>query len=83
VAWGADPCQAWTLSAHHFSCGFDRLKLRVAINLNLETMGDQSTLQALADAPFPLTEVDKWVLSQSDEDYKLHDWDDLRRIIGV
>lgn len=45
-------------------------------------MGDQGSLQALADAPFPLTEVDKWVLSQSDEDYKLHDWDDLRHIIG-
>ncbi|KAK1239136.1 hypothetical protein MKX08_006197 [Trichoderma sp. CBMAI-0020] len=44
-------------------------------------MGDQGSLQALADAPFPLTEVDKWVLSQSDEDYKLHDWDDLRQII--
>ncbi|PNP44955.1 hypothetical protein TGAMA5MH_03370 [Trichoderma gamsii] len=44
-------------------------------------MGDQGSLQALADAPFPLTEVDKWVLSQSDEDYKLHDWDDLRHII--
>ncbi|EHK47475.1 uncharacterized protein TrAtP1_012406 [Trichoderma atroviride] len=44
-------------------------------------MGDQGSLQGLADAPFPLTEVDKWVLSQSDEDYKLHDWDDLRHII--
>ncbi|KAF3073102.1 N-acetylglucosamine-induced protein 1 [Trichoderma lentiforme] len=46
-------------------------------------MGDQSTLQAIADAPFPLTEVDKWVLSQSDEDYKLHDWDDLKHIIDT
>lgn len=46
-------------------------------------MGDQRTLQAVADALFPLTEVDKWVLSQSDEDYKLHDWDNLRHIIGV
>lgn len=52
------------------------------MHLNLETMGDQGSLQALADAPFPLTEVDKWVLSQSDEDYKLHDWEDLRHIIG-
>lgn len=52
------------------------------MHLNLETMGDQGSLQALADAPFPLTEVDKWVLSQSDEDYKMHDWDDLRHIIG-
>lgn len=51
------------------------------MHLNLETMGDQGSLQGLADAPFPLTEVDKWVLSQSDEDYKLHDWDDLRHII--
>ncbi|PTB36428.1 uncharacterized protein TrAFT101_010316 [Trichoderma asperellum] len=44
-------------------------------------MGDQGSLQALADAPFPLTEVDKWVLAQSDEDYRLHDWEDLRHII--
>lgn len=52
------------------------------MHLNLETMGDQGSLQALADAPFPLTEVDKWVLAQSDEDYELHDWEDLRHIIG-
>ncbi|KAL6878009.1 hypothetical protein HDV57DRAFT_518388 [Trichoderma longibrachiatum] len=44
-------------------------------------MGDQSSLQAVEDAPFPLTEVDKWVLSQTDEEFKLHDWEDLRHII--
>jgi hypothetical protein len=46
-------------------------------------MGDQSSLpQAVEDAPFPLTEVDKWVLSQTDEEFKMHDWEDLRHIIG-
>jgi hypothetical protein len=34
------------------------------------------------EPPFPLTEVDKWVLSQTDEEFHLHDWDDLRVIIG-
>jgi len=32
--------------------------------------------------PFPLTEVDKWVLSQTDEEFHLHDWDELRNIVG-
>ncbi|KAK2003395.1 hypothetical protein LX36DRAFT_687569 [Colletotrichum falcatum] len=33
------------------------------------------------DAPFPLTEVDKWVLSQTDEEFKKHDWEELKEII--
>ncbi|EPE27978.1 hypothetical protein GLAREA_04769 [Glarea lozoyensis ATCC 20868] len=33
------------------------------------------------DAPFPLTELDKIGLSQKDEDFKLHTWDDLKEII--
>ncbi|TAQ86064.1 hypothetical protein B7494_g5609 [Chlorociboria aeruginascens] len=38
--------------------------------------------QKIADAPFPLTEVDRWVLSQRDEDFKLQSWDDLKRVIA-
>lgn len=34
------------------------------------------------DAPFPLTDVDKWVLSQTDEEFKYHDWDELREIVS-
>lgn len=34
------------------------------------------------EAPFPLTDVDKWVLSQTDEEFKYHDWDELREIIS-
>ncbi|KAH7143994.1 hypothetical protein EDB81DRAFT_514581 [Dactylonectria macrodidyma] len=34
------------------------------------------------DSPFPLTEVDKWVLSQTDEEFHLHDWEDLKGIIA-
>lgn len=41
-------------------------------------MGDLSR----GEAPFPLTEVDKWVLSQTDEEYQCHDWEDLEKIIG-
>ncbi|KAK5663892.1 hypothetical protein OQA88_100 [Cercophora sp. LCS_1] len=42
-------------------------------------MGDNSS--APQDAPFPLTEVDKWVLSQTDEEYSYHTWDELCNII--
>lgn len=41
-------------------------------------MGDQGGVEA----PFPLTEVDKWVLSLTDEEFKYHDWDELREIIS-
>jgi hypothetical protein len=37
---------------------------------------------SVEEAPFPLTEVDKWVLSQTDEEFKCHDWEDLKTIIG-
>lgn len=35
------------------------------------------------EAPFPLTEVDKWVLSQTDEEFRKHDWEDLKGIVGM
>lgn len=34
------------------------------------------------ELPFPLTEVDRWVLSQTDEEFHLHDWEELKVIIG-
>lgn len=43
-------------------------------------MGDQRDLTV--DSPFPLTKVDKWILSQTDEEFKLHDWEDLKSTIG-
>ncbi|KAH6890434.1 hypothetical protein B0T10DRAFT_318913 [Thelonectria olida] len=33
------------------------------------------------EAPFPLTDVDKWILSQTDEEFHCHDWEDLRDVI--
>jgi hypothetical protein len=33
------------------------------------------------EAPFPLTDVDRWVLSQTDEEYTYHTWDELCQII--
>ena len=54
-------------------------------------MGDYATApaptpaaepQAVEDAPFPLTDTDRWVLSQTDEEYKYHSWEELGRIIG-
>lgn len=41
-------------------------------------MGDQ----AGEEPPFPLTDIDKWVLSQTDEEFKYHNWDELKQIIG-
>ena len=34
------------------------------------------------DSPFPLTDTDRWVLSQTDDEFHLHDWDELKEIIG-
>lgn len=34
------------------------------------------------NSPFPLTELDKWILAQKDEEFKSHDWEGLRKIIG-
>lgn len=31
---------------------------------------------------FNLTVLDKWILAQTDESFKMHDWEDLRQIIG-
>lgn len=33
------------------------------------------------EAPFPLTDVDKWVLSQTDDEFTYHTWDELRQLI--
>ncbi|CAP68434.1 uncharacterized protein PODANS_7_2580 [Podospora anserina S mat+] len=44
---------------------------------HIPAMGENTDTLAQVDAPFPLTEVDKWVLSQTDEEFKCHDWDEL------
>lgn len=44
-----------------------------------DTMGE-SVPEA---APFSLTEADRWVLSQTDDEFKLHDWDELREIVDA
>ncbi|EEY20694.1 conserved hypothetical protein [Verticillium alfalfae VaMs.102] len=41
-------------------------------------MGDP----APAETPFPLTETDKAVLALTDEEFKPHDWEDLKSTIG-
>ncbi len=53
---------------------------------SLSKMGDNgakpSGTELEKEPPFPLTEVDKWVLSQTDEEFHLHDWEELRGILG-
>ncbi len=34
------------------------------------------------ESPFHLTDVDKWVLSQTDDTFHLHQWEELKEIIG-
>ena len=48
-------------------------------------MGDEPPPPAIdADnSPFPLTDIDRLVLSQTDEEFKRHDWDELKEIIGM
>jgi hypothetical protein len=63
----------------------DRVTKEVEASNN--TMGDQTGVEQHdkkleKEAPFPLTDVDKWILSQNDEDFHLHSWDELREIIG-
>ncbi|KAI1158726.1 hypothetical protein F5B18DRAFT_68228 [Nemania serpens] len=45
-------------------------------------MGDLAVSASPEEPPFPLTEVDKWVLSLTDEEFNYHDWEDLKKIIG-
>lgn len=44
---------------------------------------DLEKIQAVEEAPFPLTDIDKWVLSQTDEEFHLHNWEELKEIIGT
>ncbi|OTB06881.1 hypothetical protein M426DRAFT_100017 [Hypoxylon sp. CI-4A] len=44
-------------------------------------MSEASTKPTPEDAPFPLTDVDKWVLSLTDDEYQYHDWEDMKKII--
>ena len=42
--------------------------------------GNATTLAE--EYPFPLTELDKQVLSQTDEEYEKHSWKELKEIVG-
>ncbi|KAF4123109.1 Protein of unknown function (DUF3605) [Geosmithia morbida] len=44
-------------------------------------MGDIPEQGVPEKSPFPLTEVDKRVLCQTDEEFKRHDWDNLKELI--
>lgn len=46
-------------------------------------MGEaKETDSSLEDSPFPLTDIDRWVLSQTDEEFHLQDWNELKEVIG-
>lgn len=40
-------------------------------------------LPSLEQTPFSLTETDRQVLAQTDDEFVLHDWEDLKNIIGT
>lgn len=48
------------------------------------TMGEAFTTDTppTEEAPFPLTELDRWILQQTDEEFKKHSWDELKKVIG-
>lgn len=43
--------------------------------------GDADATKSADDAPFPLTDADRWVLSLTDEQFPCHDWADMTDII--
>jgi len=45
-------------------------------------MGEEKETPLTEPPPFYLTDVDKWVLDQTDEEFHLQDWEELRTIIG-
>lgn len=61
------------------------LNLGPSPRLQAHDMGPAITAKDNEEPPFPipLTDVDRWVLSQTDEEFHYHDWDELRRIIGM
>lgn len=40
------------------------------------------SVEASSPPPFNLTEVDRQVLAQTDEEFAYHDWDELKDVIG-
>jgi hypothetical protein len=45
-------------------------------------MGEQS-MDTIDEPPFPISDADKRVLAQTDEEYRHHTWEDLQDIIGA
>lgn len=35
------------------------------------------------DHPFPLTDLDREILAQTDEEYQYHDWEELKYLLGT
>ncbi|KAL2064327.1 hypothetical protein VTL71DRAFT_4821 [Oculimacula yallundae] len=50
---------------------------------NIQEVNSGNVGAAEEDHPFPLTDVDRWVLSLTDEEFHLHDWDELKEIIAT
>jgi len=47
------------------------------------TMGDKGDEGSNADPPFALTDLDRQVLAQTDEEFQKHSWEDIKRIIDT
>jgi len=56
-------------------------RIVVANRQKTSSMGENIENVTPEEAPFPLTDVDKWVLSQTDEEYDYHTWEELCNII--
>lgn len=52
-------------------------------NPEVQKNGENTLAKTIAETPFPLSHIDKWVLSQTDEEFHLQTWEDLKKIIGM
>lgn len=65
-----------------------RIYTLIAHNMSNETLGNNANSNSSLPIPveidpFPLSEIDKWVLSLTDEEFHLQTWEDLKKIIGT
>lgn len=65
------------------SCNTRATQLRFKVGTGtMGDNGDNANNVEVEEAPFPLTDTDRYVLSLTDEEYQYHYWDELKEIIG-
>ncbi|KAH8910035.1 hypothetical protein BR93DRAFT_925061, partial [Coniochaeta sp. PMI_546] len=66
------------------SCNTRATQLRFKVGTGtMGDNGDNANNVEVEEAPFPLTDTDRYVLSLTDEEYQYHYWDELKEIIAT